>query len=121
MPTGGATIRFVQRAGWGNAMKYLLSGIEFNSEEALRMNIVQEVVQEDKVFSRAKEIATIIADAAPLAVKETIRSAKLALEEGREVAVAEFDSVQEMLATSNDAKEGVKAFKNKQKPNFKGN
>ena len=41
MPTGGATIRFVQRAGWGNAMKYLLSGLEFNSEEALKMNIVQ--------------------------------------------------------------------------------
>ena len=121
MPTGGATIRFVQRAGWGNAMKYLLSGIEFNSEEALRMNIVQEVVQEDKVFSRAKEIATIIADAAPLAVKETIKNAKLALEEGREAAAAEFDTVQEMLASSNDAKEGVEAFKNKKKPNFKGN
>ena len=121
MPTGGATIRFVQRAGWGNAMKYLLSGMEFNSEEALKMNIVQEVVQQDKVFSRAEEIAKNIADAAPLAVRETIRSAKLALEEGREIAVAEFDNVQEALASSNDAKEGVEAFKNKQKPNFKGN
>ena len=57
MPTGGATIRFVQRAGWGNAMKYLLSGLEFNSEEALKMNIVQEVVKPDEVFSRAKDIA----------------------------------------------------------------
>ena len=78
MPTGGATIRFVQRAGWGNAMKYLLSGLEFNSEEALKMNIVQEVVKPDEVFSRAKDIATSIAAAAPLAVKETIKSAKIA-------------------------------------------
>ena len=121
MPTGGATIRFVQRAGWGNAMKYLLSGMEFNSEEALKMNIVQEVVPADKVFTRAKKISGNIASAAPLAVKETIKSAKIALEQGRESAVSEFDSVQEMLASSNDAKEGVESFKNKQKPNFKGN
>jgi enoyl-CoA hydratase/carnithine racemase len=121
MPTGGATIRFVQRAGWGNAMKYLLSGMEFNSEEALKMNIVQEVVTADKVFSCAKEIAKSIASAAPLAVKETIKSAKIALEKGREAAVSEFDVVQEMLALSNDANEGVEAFKNKKIPNFKGN
>jgi len=121
MPTGGATIRFIQRAGWGNAMKYLLSGLEFNSEEALKMNIIEEVVKPNEVFSRAKEIATSIAEAAPLAVKETIRSAKLALERGREAAVSEFDSVQERLASSNDAKEGVEAFKNKRKPKFKGN
>ncbi|MBH88417.1 MAG: enoyl-CoA hydratase [Pelagibacterales bacterium] len=121
MPTGGATIRFVQRAGWGNAMKYLLSGTEFNSEEALKMNIVQEVVEPNKVFNRAKEIAKSISAAAPLAVKETIKSAKLALENGREAAVAEFDSVQEMLSSSNDAKEGVEAFKNKKTPIFKGN
>tara|TARA_Y100001960_G_C14763709_1_gene875647 strand:- start:455 stop:1288 length:834 start_codon:yes stop_codon:yes gene_type:complete len=121
MPTGGATIRFIQRAGWGNAMKYLLSGLEFNSEEALKMNIIEEVVKPNEVFTRAKEIATSIAEAAPLAVKETIRNAKLAIEEGREAAVSEFDSVQEMLASSNDAKEGVEAFKNKRKPKFKGN
>ena len=121
MPTGGATIRFVQRAGWGNAMKYLLSGLEFDSQEALKMNIVEEVVQPEAVFSRAEEIAISIAAAAPLAVKETIRSAKLALEEGREAAVKEFDSVQEMLASSNDASEGVEAFKNKRDPNFNGN
>ena len=75
----------------------------------------------DEVFSRAKEIAISISNAAPLAVKETIKSAKLALEQGREAAVSEFDPVQEMLASSNDAKEGVEAFKNKKPPNFKGN
>lgn len=121
MPTGGATIRFVQRAGWGNAMKYLLSGLEFNSQKALEMNIIQEIVKPDEVFSRAREIANSIASAAPLAVQETIRSAKLAIEEGSEATVAEFDRVQEMLASTNDAKEGIEAFKNKIEPDFKGN
>jgi len=41
--TGGATIRFVERAGWSNAMKYLLTGIKFDSNEAFRMNLIQEI------------------------------------------------------------------------------
>ncbi len=41
--TGGATIRFVERAGWSNAMKYLLTGIKFDSNEAYRMNLIQEI------------------------------------------------------------------------------
>ena len=87
----------------------------------LQARLEQEVVTADKVFSCAKEIAKSIASAAPLAVKETIKSAKIALEKGREAAVSEFDVVQEMLALSNDANEGVEAFKNKKTPNFKGN
>ena len=43
-PLGGATIRYVQRAGWGNAMYHLLRADEFTAEEALRIGLVQEVV-----------------------------------------------------------------------------
>ena len=87
MPTGGATIRFVERAGWGDAMKYLLTGMEFNSEEAYRMRLVQEVVTPNMVFSKAKELAESIVSAAPLAVKETIRNSKKAQEFGQKAAV----------------------------------
>ena len=44
MPAGGATIRMVERAGWGNAQRYLLTGDEFGAAEALRLGFVQEVV-----------------------------------------------------------------------------
>ena len=120
MPTGGATIRFVERAGWGDAMKYLLTGMEFNSEEAYRMRLVQEVVSPNMVFSKAKELAESIVSAAPLAVKETIRNSKKAQEFGQKAAVDEFDEVQTKLSLSNDAKEGVKSFKEKRKPKFTG-
>ena len=43
MATGGATIRMVERAGWGNAMRYLLTGDEFDVATALRLGFVQEV------------------------------------------------------------------------------
>ena len=102
-------------------MKYLLTGAEFNCEEALRMKLVQEVVHPNQVFSRAKELAQNIVAAAPLAVKETIRNSRKALEEGKDAAVMAFDEVQAILSKTNDAKEGVNAFKTKSKPNFKGN
>src|SRR5262249_20911651 len=41
---GGATIRFVERAGWGNAMRYLLTGDEFDPATAHRLGFVQQVV-----------------------------------------------------------------------------
>ena len=121
MPTGGATIRFIERAGWGDAMKYLLTGMEFNSEQAYRMRLVQEVVNPNMVFSKAKELAENIVSAAPLAVKETIRNSRKAQELGKKKAVDEFDEVQTKLSLSNDAKEGVKSFKEKRKPRFTGN
>ena len=39
MPTGGATVRMVERAGWGNAQRYLLTGDEFGAAEALRLGL----------------------------------------------------------------------------------
>ena len=44
-PLGGATVRYVQRAGWGNAMYHLLLADEFGADEAYRIGLVQEVVE----------------------------------------------------------------------------
>src|SRR5438552_5999316 len=61
----GATIRMVERAGWGNAMKVLLTGDEFSAAEAYRLNFVQEVVPAGEEFERAVQIAERIAAQAP--------------------------------------------------------
>ena len=47
IPFGGATIRMVQRCGWGNAMRYLLTGDFFNGEEAFRIGMIQELSQKN--------------------------------------------------------------------------
>jgi enoyl-CoA hydratase/carnithine racemase len=44
-PCGGATVRLMQEIGWGNAMRYLLTGEEFGAAEAHRMGFVQQVVR----------------------------------------------------------------------------
>ncbi len=118
--TGGATIRFVQRGGWGNAMYHLLTSDEFDAEEAKRIGIVQEVVPAGTQLERALEIAEVIASQAPLAVQETKASSRRFVEEGFEAAVRAMGPTQQRLLTSQDAAEGVKSFVERRPAKFVG-
>lgn len=75
-PGGGATVRMTREAGWGNAMRYMLTGEEWGAEEARRLGLVQEVVPTGKQLGRAIEIAQKIAAAAPLGVRATLASSR---------------------------------------------
>src|SRR5512143_3621944 len=74
-PFGGATLRMPLRFGWGNAMRYLLTGDEFDAAEAHRVGLVQEVVEPGQELPRAVELAERIARQAPLGVGATLRNA----------------------------------------------
>ncbi len=118
--TGGATIRFVQRCGWGNAMYHLLTSDEFDSAEAYRIGLVQEVVPAGRELERAVEIAEVIARGAPLAVQATKASSRRYLLEGQAAAVARFGPDQAELIATEDAAEGVASFVERRDPTFEG-
>ena len=120
MPTGGATIRMVERAGWGNAMRYLLTGDEFDAPTALRLGFIQEIVEPGRQKDRAVEIAHSIAAQAPLAVSATIVNARLALRESVAAAQERFGATQRQLLASEDFQDGLRSFKEKRPPKFKG-
>ena len=118
--TGGATIRFVERGGWGNAMYHLLTSDEFGSAEALRVGLVQEVVPAGEEFERALELARVICRGAPLAVQATKASSRRYLVEGEEAAIAAFGAVQAELSSSDDFREGLASFVERRDARFSG-
>jgi enoyl-CoA hydratase len=120
MATGGATLRMAERAGSGNAMLHLLTGDEFASAEALRMNFVQQVVPAGEELAKAMGIAEKIAAQAPLAVVATRLNVLKAIEYGPQVAMHDFLDVQQRLSNSDDALEGVNSFVERRDARFTG-
>jgi enoyl-CoA hydratase len=120
LPFGGATIRFPRAAGWGNAMRWMLTGDAFDATEAHRMGIVQEIVPHGTQLDRAREIAARIASQAPLAVLATLANAHAAIREGAAAAEQRLQPELVRLAASDDAAEGMRAFLARDEPRFTG-
>jgi enoyl-CoA hydratase len=119
-PFGGATIRLVSSAGWGNAMRYLLTGDEFNAEQALYMGLVQEVVQPGEQLSCAIELAERISRQAPLAVQATLASSRTAIRDGFHSASKGLLPTILNLMKTEDAQEGLMSFLERRQAQFKG-
>jgi enoyl-CoA hydratase/carnithine racemase len=119
-PFGGATIRLPEIAGWGNAMRWLLTGDRFDAKEALRLGLVQEVVPADELRDKAIEIARTVAKRAPLGVAATLRSSRTAQIRGTDAAVAELLVIARELMDSEDAAEGIRSFLERREGEFKG-
>jgi len=120
MISGGGTVRWIQRAGYGNAMRWMLTGERFDAIEALRIGLVQEVVPAADVLPRALTIAGSIAANAPLAVRETKISSLRYLADGEAAAFERLGATQASLMNSSDATEGAMAMMQKRSPQFTG-
>jgi enoyl-CoA hydratase/carnithine racemase len=120
LPFGGATLRFPRAVGWGNAMRYILTGDTFDAAEAHRIGLVQEVVDDGEQFDRALAIAERIAAQAPLAVQAALANAKRAVREGDAAAEAELQPTLVRLVTSEDARIGMEAFLSRTEARFVG-
>lgn len=118
-PAGGATIRFTREAGWGNAMRYMLTGDKFSAEDAYRMGLVQEVTPVGKQLDRATEIAKKIASMAPLGVQATLASAHQAIA-SEEPAFKSLQPEFQRLLRSEDAKEARTALQQGRPPVYQG-
>ena len=118
-PVGGATIRMHMEIGWGNAMRYLLTGDEFSAETALKLGMIQEVVTFDAV-GRAIEIAETIVRQAPLGVYATLASARQTRHIQEQQAIADLLPRLAPLMQSDDVKEGVQSFIERREAKFKG-
>jgi enoyl-CoA hydratase len=110
-PFGGATIRLPREAGWGNAMRWLLTGEEFDAAEAHRLGLVQEVTEPGQQLDRALELADAIATrSAPLGVREILGSAQRAIADSEAAAAASLRDNMVALLRTEDGAEGMRSF-----------
>jgi enoyl-CoA hydratase/carnithine racemase len=117
---GGATMRMVQEFGYANAQRYLLTGDEFGAEEALRIGLVQEIVDDDGVFEAGMRMAEKVAAQAPLAVQASLESSRSHLREGFVAEAAELLPRLAPLMATEDVQEGVASFLERRTAVFKG-
>jgi enoyl-CoA hydratase len=120
MPFGGATMRAPQKLGWGNAMRFLLTGEEFGASEALRIGLAQEVVAAGEHVTRARALASLIAKQAPLAVQASLLSSRVAMRDGDDAAIAHLRGVLPAIMASADAAEGLQSFVERREAVFSG-
>jgi enoyl-CoA hydratase/carnithine racemase len=120
MPGAGGTQRLTRAVGKFKAMKMVLTGLPVTAAEALAMGLASEVVADDQVQQRALELAKHIAGLPPLAVTQ-IKEVLLAGQDASlEAALMLERKAFQLLFASEDQKEGMRAFIEKRKPDFRG-
>ncbi|EPY06069.1 enoyl-CoA hydratase [Paenibacillus alvei TS-15] len=120
MPGAGGTQRLTRAVGQRKAMELLLTGDTMPAEEALRCGLINKVAPVELYLEEALKLARRIANQPPLAVsfiKQAVRKAEdLSLAEGLDFERQCFH----LLFASEDQKEGMLAFQEKRRPQFKG-
>jgi enoyl-CoA hydratase len=120
-PLGGSTVRLQRQIPFTMAADLLLTGRLITAQEAKEIGLIGHVVEPGQALAKARELAEMIAENGPLAVRAVLQSmretAGMTEADGlkRELEIGE-----PIIFESNDAKEGPRAFKEKRKPNFTG-
>ncbi|MFN2612021.1 MAG: enoyl-CoA hydratase-related protein [Solirubrobacterales bacterium] len=119
IPGGGGTQRLARAVGKQRAMELVLTGRRVKAEEALKMGFVNQVSGRADYLEKAMELAAVIARRPPLAAK-LAKQAVLTAETGLEAGLAAERRLYELAMATEDRVEGMRAFLEKRKPDFKG-
>ncbi|HWW86681.1 MAG TPA: enoyl-CoA hydratase-related protein [Vicinamibacterales bacterium] len=120
-PGGGATVRFVREAGWGNAMRYMLTGDHWNADESYRMGITQQIAPTPQAtLAAGVAIARKIAACAPLSIKATLASAHQMIDPVEADALSKLDAQYAALYRTEDFLEGRRAEAEGRPPKYQG-
>jgi len=120
IPGGGGTQRLTRLVGEGKAMEMILSGEIINAETAFTIGLVNHVVAAAELETRTMEIANRIAEKSPVALRLAKEAVKLASRSNLDEGLRREVDLFALVFSSEDKDEGVKAFLEKRKPEFKG-
>jgi len=116
----GGTQRLPRLVGRGRALEILLTGEMVDAQEALRIGLVNRVVPRDKLLPEADALLRTMLANAPLSLRYTLEAVGAGLEMPLEEAQKLEATLFGLLCTTEDMKEGTRAFLEKRPPQFKG-
>jgi enoyl-CoA hydratase len=120
IPGAGGTQRLTRAIGKSRAMEMILTGDPMDAAEAERRGLVARVVPDELVVEDALALAAKIAEKSPVALRLAKEAVNAAYEMGLTDALAHERRLFYLLFASEDQKEGMAAFLEKRKPDFKG-
>jgi enoyl-CoA hydratase len=120
VPGYGGTQRLARLVGKGAALDLLLTGRQVTAAEALQIGLVNRVVPQADLLSTAKTLAAELASKAPVAVQYIIEAVNKGLEVSFDKGQFLEATLFGLVASTDDMREGTKAFLEKRKATFKG-
>lgn len=120
IPGYGGTVRLARIVGLGRATQMILTGEMIDANHALRIGLVSAVVPQGELLNTAEELLSKILKNGPVAVRLALESIYRAVESGIEDALAFEAHLFGLLAATEDMREGLQAFLEKRKAEFKG-
>jgi enoyl-CoA hydratase len=120
IPGGGGVSRLTRLVGVGKAKEMVFTGKPINAHEALRINLINKVVPDDKLMEETMKMARTISQHSPVA----LGLAKYAIQNEANMDIYTAETMENALFSlafaSEDQKEGMMAFLEKRKPNYQG-
>ena len=120
IPGAGGTQRLTRAVGKALAMDVILSGRRLSAREALNAGLVARVVAKEAWLDEAKRVARDIAEKGPVATRLAKEAVDRAFEGPLTIGLDYERRALYLAFASEDAKEGLTAFTEKRKPNFRG-
>ncbi len=120
MPGAGGTQRLPRAVGKHRAMELILTGKQITAGQAYEWGLVNRVVPSEMLMDEAMALARAIAEKAPVAVRLAKEAILKALDTPLETGLDHERKLFYLLFATQDKDEGIEAFLNKRKANFKG-
>ncbi|MGH2953501.1 MAG: enoyl-CoA hydratase-related protein [Solirubrobacterales bacterium] len=120
IPGGGGTQRLARVVGKQRAMDLVLTGRRFDAREAERLGIVTQVAKKREWLAQALELARRVASRPPIATRLAKQAVLAAEETAMGAGLAQERRLYELAMATEDRVEGMRAFLEKRRPEFKG-
>jgi enoyl-CoA hydratase len=120
IPGYAGTQRLSRLVGKGIALDLILSGRTVGADEALRIGLVSNVVSPENLMTAASDYAGLLLEKGPIALKAALEAVHVGFDLGFDDACRHEASLFSLLCGTEDMKEGLTAFLEKRKANFKG-